>query len=81
MYKMNQKQINRFQRSFAFLKIFNRPPPPTSLPLRIPIKHIIMPSAVALAALVFYDAIQHQNPNDHYELTPLEHQKIMSTSV
>ena len=78
---MNQKQLNRFQRSLALLKISNRPPPPTSLPLRtplFPVKHILIPSTVALTALVFYDAIQ---PTDHYELTPLEHQKIMSTSV
>ena len=85
--KMNQK-VTRMQRSLALLSyISKRPPPPPSqilMPIQSPFyytKRILLPSAAALCALVFYETIQSQNPSDHYELTPQEHQKIMSTSV
>jgi hypothetical protein len=84
MYKMNRKQLDRIKKTFALIIQQPRTPPPAPAPalqlsLRKPRIQFLL-SPVLLASVLTLYCHNAQNPTD-YEITPLEHQKIISTSV
>ncbi len=82
MYKMNRKQLDRLQKTFALATLHARPPPPAlAQPLQLPllrkprIQFLLAPALLVSALTLYYHSATYD------EITPLEHQKIMSTSV
>lgn len=78
MYKMNRKQLDRIRKTFALIIQKPRAPPPAPAPAPNPLQQILGPTTISFSLLVFYNYLTYPA---NYEITPIEHQKIMSTNV
>ena len=80
MYKMYRKQLDRIRKMFALIiqKPRTPPPAPAQVPAPNPLQQILGPTTISFSLLVFYNYLTYPA---NYEITPIEHQKIMSTNV